>query len=302
MSEQGMIFNIQRFCVDDGPGIRTTVFFKGCPLRCVWCHNPESASPTPDILFSAQKCIGCGYCAAVCPHGLHRLENGGHVFVRDGCEKCGLCAEKCYAKAIEFCGHRATVDEVMGEVVKDADFYETSGGGLTVSGGEPLMQAPFLLALLGRAKAAGIHTCVETSGFAAEEIITEAAAVTDLFLFDYKITDPDEHFRYTGVPNAPILRNLQALDRLGAAVILRCPIIPDINMHPAHFEAIGRLAKERACIQKVELLPYHPLGISKCERLDKAPAYPNTEFLSAEALRAFTEQVEAICGKPVKCG
>ena len=208
-----MIFDIERNSYVDGPGIRTTVFLKGCPLSCVWCHNPESQSFEKQIMFYKSKCIGCGKCREVCPNNLK------------SCDFCGKCELYCPADARKICGKEYTIDEVLKEIVKDKPFYENSGGGVTLSGGEPLAQYDFSLELLKKAKENGIHTAIETCGYAEKSKILEIAKYVDLFLFDCKETNPELHKKYTGVDNKIILDNLKALSDAGSKIILRCPII-----------------------------------------------------------------------------
>jgi len=292
---RGLVFDIQHFCIHDGPGIRTTVFLKGCPLACVWCHNPESQEAVPEIFFSAGKCIGCRYCVQACAKGCHSIEGGTHVYSRGGCVRCGKCTRECYPRALELVGKIMTVEEVLAEVMKDAAFYRNSGGGMTVSGGEPMQQLEFTQELLATAKEAGMHTCIETSGFGAWTRFEEIRPYVDLFLYDIKETDPELHKEFTGVPNQAILENAMALDRAGAAIILRCPIIPKLNDRVAHFLQIAGLANRMQHLSEIHVLPYHPLGASKGRRLGKAPALGDTPMpgetqaqLWASAIQAFT--------------
>lgn len=294
----GTVFNIQRFSVEDGPGIRTNVFLKGCPLNCAWCHNPESKRREAELFYTPDKCIGCGACTAVCEQGCHRITEFGHVFDRTDCIRCGKCVKTCYAGALELCGKEMSSDEVLTEVLKDRAFYG-SGGGLTLTGGEPFFQPEFALEILKKAKEAGLHTCVETSGQTSGEIIRKAAALTDLFLFDFKCADPELHRQYTGVSNEGIIRNLRLLDTLDAQVVLRLPVIPEVNLTDAHFEAAAQLAKELQGIIEVDLLPYHPLGISKSERLGKESAYGRTEFLEKQELEKYRDLIAEKTGKKV---
>ena len=268
---RGMIFDIQRFSIHDGPGIRTTVFMKGCPLRCLWCHNPEGTSIEPGLSFLPDRCIGCGYCFRACPRSGHRMEDGKHILVRDECVVCGSCTEECYAGALEYIGREATVDEVLETVMRDQPFYETSGGGVTLSGGEPMMQIEFTEAILTESKARGLHTCVETSGHTQYEYIERIGSLVDLFLYDVKEMDNDRHIEYTGVPNTLLLANLQRLHDSGAAILIRVPMIPGLNDRPDNFQGLANLAARLPHIQGIELLPYHPLGVSKRERLGMEP-------------------------------
>ena len=262
----GTIFDIQRFSIHDGPGIRTTVFFKGCPLNCAWCHNPESIARAPQLSFMPDRCIGCGYCFKACPNNAHHMFGDMHDLDRGQCMACGKCARECYAGALELVGRQATANEVMEEVLRDLPFYQTSDGGLTLSGGEPTMQTDFALALLALAKKSSLHCAVETCGFCAWENLERMLPHVDLFLFAYKETDPKRHKHYTGVPLEPILENLFRLDRAGVNFRLRCPIIPGVNDREEHFQNIGKIAGSMSNLEGVEIMPYHPLGTSKIAR------------------------------------
>ncbi|MDR3147537.1 MAG: glycyl-radical enzyme activating protein, partial [Treponema sp.] len=273
---RGLIFDIQRFSLHDGPGIRTNVFLKGCPLDCAWCHNPESKDPAPELAYYPGKCILCGACAGACPKGLHRLGEEGHSLTRAACTRCGACAEACVTGALALIGRSISAGEALAEVKRDDVFYRSSGGGMTVSGGEPFFQGEFTLALLRLAKGAGLHTCVETSGAAPFELLREAAPLTDLFLYDVKETDAERHRIFTGAPNAVILDNLEKLDRLGSPTILRCPVIPGCNDREDHFRGIGAIAGRLGNIRGIEIEPYHPLGISKAEAIGKPARHGDT--------------------------
>ena len=275
--EKGIIFNIQKFCVHDGPGIRTTVFLKGCPLSCLWCHNPESNSPKKEIFYDAKKCIMCTACT-LCEKNCHTFDAGKHYYDRSECEKCGRCTEICPAMALETVGEQKSVDEVIEAVLKDKAFYDTSGGGMTLSGGEPMMQFDFTLALMKAAKEKGLHTCMETCGFAKSEQFRKIAKYTDIFLYDYKETDSQKHKGFTGVENTLILENLHMLDALGAKIILRCPIIPGLNDTDSHFAGIANTANSLENILEINIEPYHPLGSSKSELLGKEYALSLLSF------------------------
>lgn len=274
---QGTIFNIQRFCVNDGPGIRTTVFLKGCPLSCVWCHNPESQRFEPEILFYKDKCTGCGRC------------------------KCVTAADRdfvCFNGAKEICGKTVTADEVTAEVLKDKPFYENSGGGVTLSGGEPLAQYDFSLELLKKAKENGIHTAVETCGYEEKSKILEIAKYVDLFLFDCKETDQELHKKYTGVDNKIILDNLKALSDAGSKIILRCPIIPGFNDREEHFKGISEIADKFSGIEHIEIEPFHPLGESKYSALNRE--YADIQPPDAETVDNWIGQIKFGTKKEVK--
>ena len=274
----GKVFHIQRFCTDDGDGIRTVVFLKGCPLKCLWCHNPESQSPKAQISYNSDLCLHCGACVGVCPQGCHSLTPGGHHFNRAACTACGACADICSAGVLELAGTTYTVEEILALVLRDKPYYGDHGG-LTLSGGEPLMQGQFAVALAEAAKDQGINVCVETSGACAADILQQMAGYADCFLFDYKC-HPDDYKTYTGTDFAPIERSLSYLSARQKRIVLRCPIVPGC-IRPDHFQRIGQLA-EKYGISHVELLPYHDLGISKCQRFGIAPQQQFAAITKAE--------------------
>ena len=268
---QGLVFDIKRFAVHDGPGIRTTVFLKGCPLSCVWCHNPESISSPPEISFVAERCIGCGLCVAACEYAARRNEEGRIIFDRSKCTACGACAEVCPTSATEVVGTWQTLDEVWAEVIADQPFYERSGGGLTISGGEPLAQFEFTLALARHAHENAVPVCLDTCGYAPPEHIRMIAPWVDLFLYDIKETDPVLHQQYTGVSNEGILANLRLVDELGRPIILRCPIIPAINLREGYLEGLAQLYHSLDHCVALHLMPYHNLAESKYVRMGIEP-------------------------------
>lgn len=268
---RGSIFEIQRFSIHDGPGIRTTVFMKGCPLRCIWCHNPEAISSHPSLAFDPRKCIGCGYCFRICPRGAHSMAGEQHRLDRQQCECCGRCTEECYAQALEFVGREVSVEDVIEEVLRDTPFYETSGGGMTLSGGEPTFQFDFAIGLLRAAKNRGLHTVVQTCGYAEPEKFEAMLPLVDLFMFDIKETDPEKHVQFTGVPLKRIQQNLRMLHDCGAKVLMRSPIIPGCNERDDFLAGLESLAKSLPNLTGVELMTYNPLGESKVARFGLDP-------------------------------
>ena len=273
----GLLFDIVRNSFVDGPGIRTTVFFKGCNLHCAWCHNPESQSIKPQMLFYADKCTGCGKCRTVCP-------------TPDDCTLCGKCTFYCPADARKICGKEYTPEEVLEEVVKDKTFYENSGGGVTFSGGECMLQVEFLQELLKKCKEKGIHTAVDTAGHVPFASFEKILPYTDLFLYDIKVLDNRIHREYVGVGNELILENLKKLFQAGVKIWIRIPVIPGVNDSPEEMQKIKQFLGSCGTPEKIELLPYHAMGEHKYRALGKTAAVfkaPEGEML--KQLKAIIE-------------
>ena len=299
----GKIFDIQRFCVHDGPGIRTTVFMKGCPLRCLWCHNPESQETEISMAYRREKCVSCGACAAFCDK--HKIVDGCHTLDRSECLRCGKCAEKCYFDALEAFGREAGAEEIIKEVLRDKTFYATSGGGgVTFSGGEPFYQPEFLLEMLTLAKAEGLHTCIETCGFTASKHLEAALPMVDIFLFDLKATDSEIHRKLTGVPLEPILENLKRIDERGGKVILRCPLIPDVNLTEEHLDGIARIAASLNGLVEVNVMAYHTLGNGKYTALDMVNPIPDLPAMSdgekRRCIEVISDKIAALTERKIK--
>ncbi len=295
MDSQGLVFNVQRFSTDDGGGIRTCVFLKGCPLGCVWCHNAEGLSFATEIAFHKKNCIGCGACAAVCEQKALSVQNGVAVIDRAKCIACGNCAKACPTEALVTIGKDMTVGEVMKTVLRDRPFYR-NGGGLTITGGEPLAQAKFARSLAKAAKGEGISVTIETSGFGKTEDILSLVPFCDLFLFDCKASST-EHEILTGVTDELILRNLDAICQAGASVNLRCPVVQGANLNENFTKKIIMLSKSREAIKQIQLMPYHATGVEKSTLLGKA-SQKRYERPSEADLSRMAREIASKSGKP----
>ena len=297
----GMVFDIQRFALHDGPGIRTVVFLKGCPLRCAWCFNPESFARREQLMFLNDKCVNCGMCATACSDDALKLEEGKLKVDFALCTACGKCVEACPKQAMKKVGYPATVEEIVETVKRDAKYYGATGGA-TLSGGEAMFQPEFTARLLQALKAEEIHTCIETTGYAHEEQYEAILPYTDIFLWDYKVTTEQEHTQWTRVSNKRILENLDFILSRGAHVILRCPVIPEVNDNDTHFEAIATLGKKYPRIDHVEIEPYVSYGVDKYAQVGRK-AYP---FASGSAGKeqglAWVERVRAFGYEKVQLG
>ena len=285
----GTVLSIERGTLHDGPGLRTTVFLKGCPLSCLWCHNPESQLFEPELYTLGENCMHCSACEVTC--GNHSFDKAVHRINRNACNTCGKCVNTCPASAIEIKGTAMTASDVIDIVLKDRLYYEHSGGGLTLSGGEPMAQFKFTCELLRLAKESGIHTCIETSGYADTELFMYILPYVDLFLYDYKESDDVRHAEFIGASQDLILKNLTAIDKAGGKIILRCPIIPGCNERDEHFPAIAARANALRNIAEVNILPYHPMGMSKAACIGRKSPELDTGFPSDEQIDSWVNTV-----------
>ncbi len=280
MLVKGTIFDIQRFSLHDGPGIRTTLFLKGCPLKCLWCHNPESINPMPELFFSSERCATCGKCVEICENKAISIKNGVRVYSSCKCELCGKCVNACHEGALSLAGYEISTDEVILIVKKDLLFYKKSLGGLTLSGGEPLLQHKFALDILQKAKALGIHTCVDTTAYRTWESIQEIVPLVDLFLIDLKSMQTGRHKELTGVDNGIILENIRQLLSYNARIIIRVPVIT---------------------VEAIEILPYNKMAKSKYLNFGKPYLYENLETQSPEKMEEIVRLFDEI-DIPIKVG
>ena len=310
--ESGLVLNIQRYSIHDGPGIRTTVFLKGCPLSCWWCHNPESQCANPELIVVETRCVRCGMCRKVCPAeqlpASADAADPANPQAGDGvraapvaCTLCGACVEACPAGAIQMAGRKMTPAEVLAEVRRDRIFYDDSGGGLTVSGGEPLMQPAFVMAILRACRDDGISTAVDTSGCGCREHLLEMAALTDLFLYDLKLADPARHAVYTGLSNDLILGNLRALGEVHSNIWVRMPLVPGINDSAEDLDAAGEIIRHIKGVQQVNLLAYHETAAHKFERLGRPYRARSVSAPTARQMDIAAERIRKF-GLNVKTG
>jgi pyruvate formate lyase activating enzyme len=292
---KGIIFNIQRYSIHDGPGIRTTVFLKGCPLKCFWCQNPESQEKKPEVLWNKSVCSLCGRCIDICPTGANRLSEKGLILDRERCLGCGKCVEACSSQGRTLVGTEMTVDEVMDEVLRDKAFYDNSEGGVTLSGGDPIMQPEFSLRLLQRCKEQGLHTAIETCGFTSWQTLEGLLNHTDLILYDIKCLDPIKHQNATGKHNRLILENAKKIAK-SKKMKVRVPLVPGFNDSVEDIQAILDFVKGKLKLgsAEIELLPYNKLGEGKYDRLDRESSRPSMEPQSEEHIR----MLEIICEAP----
>ncbi|MBV1817059.1 glycyl-radical enzyme activating protein [Anaerosalibacter bizertensis] len=289
---EGTIVNIQKYSIHDGPGIRTTVFLKGCPLSCWWCHNPESQSTKNEIMFFEQKCTGCGICVKRCPEEAITMREMKPTIDKTKCILCGNCTDFCYNEAREYVGQKIGAIELFKEIQKDEIFYEESGGGVTFSGGEPLLQVDFLSEVLDICNKKNIHTTLDTSGYTKWENIEKIVNKVDLFLYDLKLIDDEKHKKYIGVSNKLILENLKKLSSLGKRIFVRMPIIAGINDDNDHIDESIKFIKTLNNIEQVNLIPYHSMGMDKYKRLNMDYKLSGMEKPADEKMEELKEKFE----------
>jgi len=287
----GKITEIQRFCLNDGPGIRTTVFFKGCNMKCAWCHNPEAISSEFALHFYRNKCIGCGKCVQVCPVGAQKIINEEHYIDRGSCTRCGKCAEICYAQALVMAGRIVNVDEVMGEILQDKEYYLNSGGGVTLSGGEVFCQDEFVAAIIEACHKNDIKVAVETNLHHPFHKIEKLFKNLDLVMLDIKLFDSAEHKKWTGVENRVILNNVKKVDDFGIPMIVRTPLIPGITDTETNLKSIVAFIKQIKNLLYYELLNFNPLGESKYRSLDKENPFEKTRPLAQNRLNEIYDML-----------
>jgi pyruvate formate lyase activating enzyme len=298
---KGVIFDIKKYAIHDGPGIRTTVFFKGCPLACQWCHNPEGLNVSAQRLYRRERCIGCGECIQICPQKVIDQTDAGVIADLTRCDQCRTCADHCPSEAVEFVGQTISVAEVVSQIEKDVAFYDESGGGITVSGGEPLMQPEFLIELLEACAALDLHRTVDTTGYADAKLLLEVAERTDLFLYDLKLMDAEKHREFTGVSNEQILANLIRLARHKARIHVRIPIIPGINDDAENIDQTGDFVDALPGVEHISILPFHNSARGKYGRLALACPPPEIELPTAEQLATIARRLKK-SGLQVKIG
>ena len=284
----GIIFDIKRYAINDGPGIRTAVFFKGCPLECWWCHNPEGQSRQPQLMFRSNRCKFSRTCLTVCPRGAISWKSGS-VTDWDACDDCGICAEMCFAGARELVGRKVTVDQLISEIERDIPFYDQSDGGVTFTGGEPVYQKEFLEHVLIACKERQIHTAVDTSGHTSWENLKSILPLVDIFLYDVKLMDENKHMIYTSISNRQILGNLQKLSEAGAHILVRIPLIPEINDDDENLVQCATFLTRLPSLDGVALMPYHDIGLSKYQALGMKNKLDRTMSPSNERISAVEE-------------
>ena len=290
MEVKGTVLDILRFSLHDGPGIRTTVFLKGCPLNCLWCHNPESIRTYPEIAYFEARCTSCCDCVKICPTGAQQIIEGFHIFDRKCCKLCYRCTEACQFDALRKVGKTMMVVEIVAEVEKDREYYLQSGGGITISGGEPLMQHAFTIEILKASKQAGIHTCIETSGFASKKVIESILPFTDLVLFDFKAS-AESHQKLTGVENNVILENLEFIINSGKQAEIRCPIVPGLNDSDSFFLAIAQISAHFNHQIPIRIMHYHNTGNGKLDRYGYQATLDGIDSASDNQVKWWKEEL-----------
>ena len=293
--KKGTIFNIQKMSIHDGPGIRTTVFFKGCPLNCLWCSNPESQKVEKEVACFQSRCVTCGYCAKGCPKGLIEAQPPFEITNREECDLCEICVKECCTNAKMVVGEDYTVDELLKEILKDKSFYDSSGGGVTFSGGEPLVQSAFLKEILTACRENGVHTAIETTGMTDTEMLLETAELLDLVFYDVKHMDDETHREITGASNKKILSNLAALAEIHDNIVVRIPVIPGINDSTENLQKTAEYAASLG-IPTIELLPYHNLGEVKYGQLGREYALTDTEKPTETRMRNLADAMRETIG------
>lgn len=298
MNKKGLIFDIQRFCIHDGPGIRTTVFLKGCPLKCIWCHNPESQSFKRQLSIDFSKCFNCKRCMEVCENRIHSFENHIHKVDFDKCKLCGKCEKVCKNNAISILGKEYSIEETINIVEKDIKFYKKSNGGVTFSGGEAIYQLDFLIETYKILKEKDINICLETSGYIEKDKLKKINRYVDLYLYDYKATGEEKHKKLTSVSNKKILNNLIYLNDSNKKIILRCPLVPQVNDDKDHLKMISHLSLLKNVL-KVEILPYHNLGKSKSKKIGKKYILDDMKTVNYKKAQQWKKEIEKLGGKNI---
>lgn len=290
---EGTVFNIQRYSIDDGPGVRTTVFVKGCPLKCKWCSNPESQSMEKQLRYRFTSCKKCGTCVKVCPNGAITMGEDGVIIDREKCQLCGTCVKKCLLEALSFAGETITVEKAFKTVRRDKDYYDQGGGGCTCSGGEILMQPDFVAGIFRMCRENGIHTNADTCGLGSREALEKIMEYADMFYYDLKHMDPVEHEKGTGVDNKIILENLKLIAERGIPTVIRVPVIPGYNDSDENITALAKTVKEIIPYAPINLLPYHKYGASKYKMLGKEYELEDLEPLSQEREDRIVEIIKS---------